>query len=452
MSRRADDLLTDLTAPLTRRSCLTHVEHLPSRAARTAPWPAWTDPDLLEHLRSRGIHEPWIHQAEAAELAHAGRHVVLATATASGKSLGYLLPALTAVGARAVDRTQPRATVLYLSPTKALAADQLTNITALADGAGIANARVATFDGDTPPEQRRWIRRHGTVVLTNPDMLHFGILPGHDQWATFFRALRYVVVDECHSYRGVFGSHVAMVLRRLRRIAALYRADPTFVLASATVAGPGISASRLIGAEVEAVTEDGSPRSGVTFALWEPGTRARVDGRPGRAEDGSATDSTGDPAETLDAAAEAAGRHPDDRGPSREEPQRRSATSETAALLADLVEHGVQTLAFARSRRGAELVASGARRLLEQKADRGGPADLADAATRVAAYRGGYLASERRELEDRLRDGDLRALASTNALELGIDIAGLEAVLIAGWPGTRASLWQQAGRAGRTQD
>ena len=369
---------------------------------------------------------------------------MLATATASGKSLAYLLPTLTAIGAREIDPGAPRATALYLSPTKALAADQLTNITALADGAGIRDARIAVYDGDTPAEQRRWVRRHGTVVLTNPDMLHFGILPGHEQWAHFFRALRYVVIDECHSYRGVFGSHVSMVLRRLRRIAARYRADPTFVLASATTANPELSASRLIGRDVESVTEDGSPRAGLTIGLWEPGTRTRVDGRgdPARWEE---------PGRDANDGEEDEGRDQDAQG-RREEPLRRSATSEAAALLADLVERDVQTLVFARSRRGAELVSTGARRLLGQKAEEGADARLADAAQRIAAYRGGYLARERRVLEDSLRSGELRALASTNARELGIDISGLDAVVVAGWPGTRASLWQQFGRAGRRQD
>ncbi|MGO2046364.1 MAG: DEAD/DEAH box helicase, partial [Brachybacterium tyrofermentans] len=257
---RASELLTDLTGPLNRRSCLTHVEQRPARPGRQGSFPDWTDPRLLEHLAERGITAPWIHQEQAAQLAHDGTNVVLATATASGKSLAYLLPALTAVGARELEPSARRSTVLYLSPTKALAADQLTNITAMADGAGIRDARVAVYDGDTPTEQRRWVRRHGTIVLTNPDMLHFGILPGHEQWASFFRALRYVVIDECHSYRGVFGSHVAMVVRRLRRIAAHYRAEPTFILASATTATPELSASRLIGQDVTAVTEDGSPR------------------------------------------------------------------------------------------------------------------------------------------------------------------------------------------------
>ncbi|MCS6712144.1 DEAD/DEAH box helicase [Brachybacterium sp. EF45031] len=418
---RAIELLRELSEPLTRRSCLTHVERMPARPGRHGHWPQWADPRIVEHLSSRGVHAPWTHQERAAQLAHEGRHVVLATATASGKSLAYLLPSLSAIGARDLDPSAPRATALYIAPTKALAADQLTNITALIDGAGIRGARAAVYDGDTPSEQRRWIRRHGTFVLTNPDMLHYGILPGHDQWAHLLRALRYVIVDECHTYRGVFGSHVALVLRRLLRVARSYGAEPTMILASATSAHPEISASRLVGAEVEAVTEDGSPRAGLTFGLWEPGSRAVVDGRPGDRDE--------------------------EHG--REEPLRRSATTEAAGLLADLVAWDVQTLVFTRSRRSAELVASGARRLLTEAAEQRASAALADRATRVAAYRGGYLAEERRQLEDGLRSGELRALASTNALELGIDVSGLDAVLIAGWPGTRASLWQQAGRAGR---
>ena len=456
---RAPELLADLSAPLIRRTCLTHVEQRPARSGRRGSFPQWTDPRLVQHLAERGITAPWIHQEQAAQLAHGGQDVVLATATASGKSLAYLLPVLTAIGEREHDPEARRATALYLSPTKALAADQLTNITAMADGAGIRDARVAVYDGDTPAEQRRWVRRHGTVVLTNPDMLHFGILPGHEQWAHFFRALRYVVIDECHSYRGVFGSHVSMVVRRLRRIAAHYRADPTFILASATTANPELSASRLIGRDVEPVTEDGSPRAGLTIGLWEPGTRTRVDGRgdparwddgPGQATEGG--DAEGEETDGADGADGADGVDGGDGAGRTEEPLRRSATSEAAALLADLVERDVQTLVFARSRRGAELVSSGARRLLEQKAEHTHAPELADRAGRVAAYRGGYLARERRELEDALRSGALKALASTNALELGIDIAGLDAVVVAGWPGTRASLWQQFGRAGRRQD
>src|SRR5690606_33586988 len=377
---RAGELLADLSAPLMRRDCLTHIERMPARAGRRGTFPEWTDPRLITHLAGRGVTAPWIHQEQAARLAHDGQDVVLATATASGKSLAYLLPVLTAVGAREYEPESRRATALYLSPTKALAGDQLTNITAMADGAGIRDARVALYDGDTPAEQRRWVRRHGTIVLTNPDMLHFGILPGHEQWAHFFRALRYVVIDECHSYRGVFGSHVAMVVRRLRRIASHYRAEPTFILASATTANPELSASRLIGRDVVAVTEDGSPRAGLTIGLWEPGTRTRVDGRgdparweeTGRGPQRSAADRyvrDADGVTDAGAGADSGTEETAGDGERSEDPLRRSATTEAGALLADLVERDVQTLVFARSRRGAELVSSSAKRLLTQKAE-----------------------------------------------------------------------------------
>ncbi len=459
-TRPADALLKRLSGQEGRRGCLTHVEHLPPREPRFGAFPEWLDPRLRKHLEADGITAPWIHQERAARLAYEGTDVVLATSTASGKSLAYLMPILSAVGARELDLAAPRATALYLAPTKALAADQLTNMEALGVGAGLRDARIAVYDGDTPSEQRRWVRRHATVVLTNPDMLHYGILPGHEQWTRFLRALRYVVIDECHSYRGVFGSHVAMVLRRLRRIAEHYGANPTFILASATTANPEITASRLIGRDVEAVIEDGSPRAGLTVGLWEPGrsleaeTDAQAAGvmkgpdkSPDRGPDQGAIQG---PVQGADSGASM--NTSDHKRRQREQTVRRSATSEAAALLADLVAEDVQTLVFSRSRRGAELVASTARRILSENAQMRSSATLANRAQRIAAYRGGYLARERRELEAKLRSGELRALASTNALEVGIDIAGLDAVLVAGWPGTRASLWQQFGRAGRRQD
>jgi DEAD/DEAH box helicase domain-containing protein len=388
-----------LTAP-GRRDRLTHVERVPARAGLPVAWPAWSHPDLVRALVAAGIQTPWSHQAAAAELVRAGRSTVLATGTASGKSLSYLLPALTAVlDAEDAGGLATPPTTLYLSPTKALAADQLRAL----GGLGLEAVRAATYDGDTPPESRDWVRRHASYVLTNPDMLHRSILPGHPRWARFLRDLDYVVVDECHRYRGVFGSHVAAVLRRLRRICAHYGADPVFVLASATVSDPEVSAARLVGHEVVPVTDDGSPRGELLFALWEP----------------PLTELAGE----------------------NKAPVRRSATAEVADLLADLVADGVRTVAFVRSRRAAETVSSTTRRLLAEISP-----DLPD---RVAAYRAGYLPEERRALEADLQSGRLLAVASTNALELGVDIAGLDAVLLAGWPGTRASLWQQAGRAGR---
>ena len=382
-----------------REERLTHLEVLPPRAGRAVEWPTWARPELVEAWRTRGIERPWSHQVEAAQAAHDGRHVVISTGTASGKSLAYLMPALTSVLEKRRPQGQRGSTVLYLSPTKALAQDQLSAVL----GLGLPDLRATTHDGDSSREQRDWARDHGEYLLTNPDMLHRSMLPGHGRWARFFSLLDYVVVDECHHYRGVFGAHVAQVLRRLRRVCGLYGASPTFVLASATVAEPEVSAQRLTGLPFRAVTEDGSPRGQVALALWEP------------------------PFTTY--------------GGEHGAPVRRSATAEISDLLADLVVDGVRTLAFIRSRRGAETVSLTTKRLLEEVAP-----GLAD---RVAAYRGGYLPEDRRAIEQALRSGELLGLAATNALELGIDVAGLDAVLLAGFPGTRAALWQQIGRAGR---
>jgi DEAD/DEAH box helicase domain-containing protein len=406
----AEELLAHL---LVRRdpTSLTHVERVPARAAQTQPWPEWTPPALRSAWADRGIEVPWRHQVQAATAAYAGEHVVLATGTASGKSLAYQLPVL----ARLL--SDSRATALYICPTKALAADQLRSVVEL----DLPDIHPSGYDGDTPQEEREWVRAHARLVLTNPDMLHRSILPRHSQWSSFLRRLQFVVVDECHTYRGVFGSHVAQVLRRLRRVLRSYAstarattahaataratAAPVFILASATAGDPGTSAARLTGLPVHPISDDASPRGGMVFGLWEPPLLPGV-------------------SEVLDAA-----------------PIRRSASMETADLLADAVSHGVRTLAFVRSRRGVEVVASAARRALAEAAP--------DLAGRVAAYRGGYLREERRDLERRLLDGSLIGLAATNALELGIDVAGLDAVLLAGYPGTLASLWQQAGRAGR---
>ncbi len=366
---------------------ITHVEWRPPRAGRTVAWPEWVPDELLTPLIKAGIDAPWQHQVEAGEHARAGRHTVIATGTGTGKSLAYLLPALSSLIAR------PTARVLYLAPTKALAADQVRTLTAL----DIPGVRAAAYDGDTPRDEREWVRRHANFVLTNPDMLHYGVLPGHDRWRKFLRGLSYVIVDECHTYRGVFGSHVAHVLRRLRRLSA---PDLTFLAASATSGDPAVSFGRLIGAPAVAVTEDSAPRGSVTFALWEPPMQRDAEGE-----------------------------------------HRRSALVETADLLADAVSQGLRTLAFVPSRRGAEVVASMTRRSLAEV-----DPSLPD---QVAAYRGGYLREDRRALEQALLSGRLTALATTNALELGVDLTGLDTVLLAGYPGRLASLWQQAGRAGR---
>ncbi len=379
-----------------RAACVTHVEDVPARAGRTTGWPTWADPLLLSRLGAAGVVAPWEHQRAAADLVQAGRHTVLSTGTASGKSLAYLLPILSGLLEQG---PEGRGRALYLSPTKALAHDQLRSVRGLA----LTGVRAASYDGDTPPGERDWGRKHATYILTNPDMLHRSVLAQHTRWRAFLRGLRWVVLDECHTYRGVFGSHVAQVVRRLRRLCARYGADPTFVLCSATTADPAASAGRLTGLDVTAVTEDASPRGALSFALWEPPLTEL------RGEQGA--------------------------------PVRRAATTETAALLADLVADGTRTLAFVRSRRGAEVVA-------RMAADLAVEADP-DLGRRVAAYRAGYLPEERRSLERRLTSGELLGVAATNALELGLDVSGLDAVLLTGWPGTVASLWQQAGRAGR---
>lgn len=386
---------------------LTHVEVLPARAAQHDDWPTWLAPSVREALAGAGMAAPYTHQRRAAELAHAGEHVLVATGTASGKSACYLLPALHAVETARGPKGQRGAGVLYLSPTKALAQDQLAAVRRL----GLP-VRAATHDGDSTPEERAWVRDHAEYVLTNPDMLHRSMLPGHTGWTRFWSTLRYVVVDECHHYRGVFGAHVAHVLRRLRRVAALHGASPTFVLASATVAEPAVLGASLTGLDVVPVTDDGSPRGRTALAMYEPPPAA-----------GAPVD---DDLEPVPGGASG----------------RRSATAEVADLLTDLVVEGVRTLAFVRSRKGVESVASSARRLLGE----------VDPTLReqVTAYRGGYLPEERRALEQALRAGRLTGLAATNALELGIDVSGLDAVLLAGYPGTRAATWQQIGRAGRS--
>jgi DEAD/DEAH box helicase domain-containing protein len=396
-----------ISAPAERAERITHVRNVPARDASYASWPEWADATVVSRLEASGVTRPWSHQVEAASLAFSGRHVAVSTGTASGKSLAFLLPSLTAAMSPARAGAESTSvlhggvgTTLYLAPTKALAADQLRRITRLA----VPGIRAGLLDGDTDIEERDWVRKHADYVLSNPDMLHFSLLPGHARWASFLRRLRYVVIDESHTYKGVFGSHVAAVIRRLRRICERYGSSPVFILASATTGEPALSASRLTGLDVVAVEEDGSPRGELVFALWEP-PLTRLVGERGA-------------------------------------PVRRAAPTGAADLLADLVLDDVRTVVFTRSRRGAEMVSLQARDQLVGRADR------------VAAYRAGYLKSERRALEaalhkDPAEPGALVGLAATTALELGIDVAGLDAVVIAGYPGTRASLWQQAGRAGR---
>lgn len=480
---RTGELLDVLLAAGRRADRMTHVRHLPARAGEQVDWPSWADADLVQGYRALGVDRPWRHQAEAADAARSGKHVVLATSTGSGKSLAFWLPALTAArGAVASSTLDPgriesvgrRASTLYLCPTKALAADQRHALDRLLTASRARDVRVATCDGDTSLDERRWVQEYADVVLTNPDFLHFALLPQHRRWTRLLGSLRYVVLDECHAFRGVFGAHVGLVLRRLRRLAATYGSSPVFLLASATTSDPAASAARLLGvdpSEVTAVTADASPMGRKTFVLWQP---PELPGGDAPWADLLPDD---DPWATALPLPAAAVRAPDDLAPPGPEdvwataghapvpggalvPEgsgplgtgervtvepadrpRRTATAEIADLLADLTVAGARTLAFTRSRRGAESVAASTRGHLEEIDP--------ELARQVSAYRGGYLPEERRALESAIRTGELRALATTNALELGVDISGLDAVLIAGWPGTRVSLWQQAGRAGR---
>ncbi|MCU1701219.1 MAG: helicase/secretion neighborhood putative DEAH-box helicase [Mycobacterium sp.] len=407
MSDRASDFGRELLACAvdgtnSSEHPLRHVADLAPRRARAQSWPRWAESDVVAAFVERGITEPWSHQVSAADFAHSGRHVVLSTGTASGKSLAYQLPIASALAA------DPRARALYLSPTKALGHDQLRAAQGLSDAvARLSTVGPSAYDGDSSQEARRFTRESSRWIFSNPDMIHLSMLRNHARWAVFLRNLRFIVVDECHYYRGIFGSNVAMVLRRLMRLCARYGGDgpgPTVIFASATTASPAATASELLGQTVVEVTDDGSPQGGRTVALWEPALLADLMGENGA-------------------------------------PVRRSAGAEASRVMADLMAEGARTLTFVRSRRGAELTALGARARLEDVAP-----ELADL---VASYRAGYLAEDRRSLESALADGRLRGLATTNALELGVDIAGLDAVVLAGFPGTVASFWQQAGRAGR---
>ncbi len=378
-----------------REDRLRHLEVRPARGAVFSPWPAWVSDEVQQSFP--GVTQPWKHQVDAAEAAHRGEHVVLATGTASGKSLAYALPILKAIELGSTAPNGRGSTALYIAPTKALAHDQLRTM----QERQLPWLRAATVDGDNSYEERQWAQRHANLVLTNPDLLHHSLLGSHMRWAPFLKRLDYIVIDEAHIYRGVFGAHVSAVIRRLRRICDHLGSTPVIIAASATVAEPAIAIQRLIGDPVIEITEDSSPMPERTIALWQP----------------------------MDLGIDGA------------EPVHRTATTEAAHLLADLVADGRQTLAFVRSRRAAEGVAAMTRDLLREIDP--------ELVNTVASYRGGYLPEERRAIESSLRDGSIRALATTNALELGIDISGLDAVVIAGWPGTRASLWQQFGRAGR---
>src|SRR5690349_20789505 len=384
-------ILDDLLISPSTGPCITATRHFPARPPVLVPLPASLDPRIADALRARGIAELYSHQARAWDMIAKGQNVVVVTPTASGKTLCYNLPALQALV------HQPDARILYLFPTKALAQDQLAELEELARQ--LPEMRMFTYDGDTPQDARRAVRARANLVLTNPDMLHSGILPHHTKWATLFQNLRYVVIDELHAYRGVFGSHLANVLRRLRRICAHYGSAPQFITASATIANPGELASRLTGHPVDELTESGAPRGEKTFLCYNPpvvnpelGIRAPYLG-------------------------------------------------EAAKLAIRLLREKIATIVFAQSRLSTEVLLT---------AIKNGVADRATGDSGIVrGYRGGYLPNRRREVESSLRAGDVLGVVSTNALELGIDIGHLDVAVLAGYPGTIASMWQQAGRAGR---
>ena len=361
----------------------------PDRSARPVSLPERLDPALAEALRRSGVSSLYTHQLRAFKAAESS-NLVITSGTASGKSLAFNLPVLDGIAA------QPKHRALYLYPTKALAQDQARKLAQLRP----PGLREAIYDGDTPREERPAIRRKSNLVLTNPDMLHVAVLPNHRKWGDFLANLRWVVVDEAHTYRGVFGSHVANVLRRLRRLARAYGAEPRFLLASATIANPVELAERLVGTPFELIDDDGAPRAGRELAMWNPPLIDEASGT------------------------------------------RRSALGEAADLLAELVTHGVRTICFLKSRRGIELIQRFARENLER---RGKP----ELAKRIAPYRGGYTPQQRREIEARLASGELLAVVATDALELGIDVGELDAAICVTFPGTVASLRQMWGRAGR---
>ncbi|MCY3022260.1 MAG: DEAD/DEAH box helicase [Planctomycetota bacterium] len=393
-----------------------HVEALPPRPPAYAEVQDGLHPAVQQALEKQGITRLYAHQAEAIAAIRAGRNVVVVTGTASGKTLCYNIPAVEAY------LSDPFATGLFIYPTKALTQDQLRAL-AMFEGEDKKKSFVAgTYDGDTPQNLRRKLRDAGNFVLTNPDMLHQGILPQHARWNRFFTHLKYVVIDEVHAYRGVFGSHLANVLRRLARICRHYGATPQFICSSATIANPQEHAARITGHAMELVTEDGSPRGPKRFVMWNPPPIVPLPGREA---------GPGVPRPEAHAAALAGG-------------DRRSPLWEAVYLLAALVQEGVQTIVFVRTRQAAELVYRNTRELLRPHDPR-----LAEA---IRAYRGGYLPEERRAIERQLVNREILGVASTNALELGIDIGSLDACILVGYPGTVASLWQQAGRAGRGRE
>src|SRR5713101_1309010 len=384
------EILDDLLTSRSTGPCITATRHFPARPPVPAAFPTTLDPRLQSALRGRGIEYLYSHQARCWELIEKGHSLVVVTPTASGKTLCYNLPVLQALLER------PDARVLYLFPTKALAQDQLAELEALAKS--LPDLRMFTYDGDTPQDARRAVRARANLVLTNPDMLHSGMLPHHTKWAVLFQNLRYVVIDELHAYRGVFGSHLANLVRRLRRLCRHYGSAPQFIIASATIGNPRELAERIIGESVEEVAESGAPTGDKLFLCYNPpvvnpelGIRAPYLG-------------------------------------------------EAAKIAMRFLRERIPTIVFAQSRLSTEVLLG---------TIKSGVADKTGDSGTVRGYRGGYLPLRRREVEQGLRSGEVLGVVSTSALELGVDIGHLDVAVLAGYPGTIASLWQQAGRAGR---
>lgn len=388
--------LHHLTTQPTYNAQIAHIEHIPPHDASCAELDKPLASSLQDCLDEHGLSSLYTHQAEAVNNARQGRNVMVSTSSASGKTLCYNIPVLEAI------LTEQGSRALYLFPTKALAQDQWRSLQELFYPRLLKVEEFATFDGDTPRAERPEIRKRARIILTNPDMLHIGILPNHPSWSRLLRHLRYVIVDEAHIYRGVFGSHVACVLRRLRRLCQLYGSTPQFICCSATIANPGEHAEKLVGLPFTVVDNDGSPHGGKDFVFWNP--------------------------PIIDEARSV----------------RRSANSEATNLFTELVSRNIHSLTFARTRRLTELIFTYSRQRLAETA----PA----LAGRIKAYRAGYLPQERRQIEQELFSGQLLGVVATTALELGIDIGDLEATVLTGYPGSIASTWQQAGRSGRGRD
>ena len=379
------------------RERITAWHDIPPRPARTTPYPGWLDPALVSAFREQGVRELYTHQRDALDAVHRGEHVVVVTPTASGKTLCYNLPVLDAV------LKDPNTRALYLFPTKALAQDQVVELQALAAATGV-EIKAHTYDGDTPPTARKLIRTAGHIVISNPDMLHTGVLPHHTKWVRLFENLKYIVLDELHNYRGVFGSHVANVMRRLIRICEFYGSKPQFILCSATIANPQNLAERITGVSpITLVDNNGAPQGPKTFVFYNPPVINKELGL------------------------------------------RRSALLESTDIASQLMANDIQTIIFARTRTAVEVLLT----YLQDAVTR--HSRIQNPKSKIRGYRGGYLPNQRREIERGLRDGSVRTVVSTNALELGIDIGSLEAAVLVGYPGTIASTWQQAGRAGRRQ-